>query len=181
MILKEIIDMIKNIAYGVLIALFIIKFIGGTAIVSQISMQTTLYDGEVLWVEKITPNFGTLRRGDIVTIYAPKIIKDQGNTLVKRIVAVEGDHLLIENGMVYVNGAAIKEEYTKGDYTDPPDDSKNNDIIISPGCIYCLGDNRTDPIHDSRDMGEIDLQNITGRVLFRFHPVKKMGLLVKDW
>ncbi|MEN8907790.1 MAG: signal peptidase I [Clostridiales bacterium] len=178
MILKEIIDMVKNIAYGVLIALFIIKFIGGTAIVSQISMQTTLYDGDILWVEKITPTFGKLKRGDIITIYAPKIITGQGNTLVKRIVAVEGDHLLIKNGKVFVNGAAIEENYTKGDYTRPPNEPKNNDIIISSDYIYCLGDNRTDPIHDSRSMGEIDLNNITGRVLFRFYPLKKIGSLV---
>ena len=73
MIIKEILDMIKNVALGVIIALLIIKFIGNTAIVSQVSMQTTLYQDDILWVEKITPTFGKLKRGDIVTIYAPKV------------------------------------------------------------------------------------------------------------
>jgi hypothetical protein len=37
----------------------------------------------------ITPTFGKLKRGDIVTIYAPRDIDDQDHSLVKRVVAVE--------------------------------------------------------------------------------------------
>ncbi|MEN8907789.1 MAG: signal peptidase I [Clostridiales bacterium] len=179
MILKEIIDMIKNIAYGIIIALFIIQFIGQTSIVYDVSMQTSLYDGDIVWMEKITPTFKKFKRGDIVTIYSPKIKLDHGDTLVKRVVAIEGDHLLIKDGKVFVNGIVLEENYTKGNYTKAPEESKNNNIIIKSDYIYCLGDNRTTNIYDSRNMGEIDLNNITGRLLFRFYPFKKAGSLLK--
>lgn len=180
MIIKEILDMIKNVALGVIIALLIIKFIGNTAIVSQVSMQTTLYQDDILWVEKITPTFGKLKRGDIVTIYAPKVIKGEGHTLVKRVIAVENDHILIKDGKVYVNGAAIKEDYIKGNFTTSPTNPKYNDLTVSPGCVYVLGDNRSVGIWDSRNMGQITKEELTGRVIFRFYPYKKIGLMIKN-
>jgi len=86
--------------------------------VNQYSMQKTLYEGDILWVEKITPLLGTLHRGDIITIYAPEV-KFENFILVKRVVAVANDYIEIKDGKVFVNGAALDEKYIKGDYTQP--------------------------------------------------------------
>jgi signal peptidase I len=180
MFIKEFLDMVKNVALGVIIALLIIKFVGNTAIVSQVSMQPTLVEGDVLWVEKITPNFGNLKRGDIITIYAPKVIPGEGHTLVKRIVALENDHILFKNGKVYVNGFALKEDYILGNNTTAPSNPSYNNIIIQPGYLYALGDNRVANIWDSRNMGQISKHEITGRVIFRFYPLKKLGSMIKE-
>jgi signal peptidase I len=176
MIFKEVIYMIRNIFIGVFIAVIIVRFIGGIAIVYQESMQTTLYEKDLLWVEKITSSLNLLDRGDIVTIYSPKYIKTGDNTLVKRIIAVEGDHLQIKDGKVYVNGSMLKENYIKGDYTSERN-SKFNDIIIRKDYVYVLGDNRSIPILDSRNMGEIPIEDIRGRILFRIFPFDRFGLV----
>jgi signal peptidase I len=177
MILKEIIQMIKNVAIGVIISVFIIHFIGGMATVSQESMQNTLFEGQVLWIEKISTTLDLLKRGDIITIYAPKYITYGSHTLVKRIIAVEGDHVLIKDGKVYVNGSIIKEPYIKGNYT-RVENEKFNNIIISKGYLYALGDNRSRPIIDSRTMGQISLKDVTGRALVRVYPFDKIKILV---
>ena len=179
MVVKEIINLIKNMALGVIISLLIIRFIGTSAMVFQESMQPTLIQNDILWVEKITPTFGNLKRGDIVTIYAPDIITTESNSLVKRVVAIENDHVLIKDGKVYINGSEIKEDYIKGTYTQPPTNPKHNNLIISPGHIYVLGDNRSIPIHDSRDMGQIANENVTGRIIFLIVSIQKIGSLIK--
>jgi len=101
-------------------------------------MQTTLYQNDILWVEKITPVFGTLHRGDIVTIYAPDALEQFKNfVLVKRVVAVENDFIEIKDGKVFVNGSALDEKYTLGNYTKPPSNARHNAIKIAPGTVLC--------------------------------------------
>jgi signal peptidase I len=180
MIFKEILDSIKHIALAVIIALIITRYIGQTAIVNQYSMQKTLYQNDVLWIEKITPLLGKLRRGDIVTVYAPvQLPTNEGHTLIKRIAAIPGDYIEIKNGKVFVNGAALKEPYIKGDYTTEPENPKYNSLIVPTGKYYVLGDNRYDSIIDSRSMGLVDANDIKARAIFRFFPLKSMGSLVR--
>lgn len=177
---KNIVGTLKTLCFGVAVALFIVKFIGFLSIVSQSSMQNMLFDGDILWVEKVSTFTNTLKRGDIITL-TPSVFASENSkySIVKRIIAIENDHVSIKNGRVFVNGVAIKENYIKGISTTSPASNANNNITISHGNVYILGDNRSIPIYDSRNLGQISTKDITGRVLFRFYPLNKIGLLVK--
>ena len=120
------------------------------------SMYPTLYNGDVLKVNKLIKP----QRGDIVII--KKHSQDKGDILiVKRIIAMEGDTIRIEDGIVYLNGEVLIEDYIKDDpLTENIDESKTPDwtdedfieVTLKEDEIFYLGDNRWNSI-DSRQDG----------------------------
>ncbi len=92
---------------------------------------------------------------------------------IKRVIAVAGDHIKIEDGKVYLNGELLKEEYLSSDvYTE-----KNGmfcDLTVPEGYVYAMGDNRPDSM-DCRAFGCIPLEKVESRVAFRFWPLNKFG------
>ncbi len=170
-VIREVIDWILHIAIAVAIGFLIVTFVAQRTIVHDVSMQPTLYEGDNLIVEKISPRIGNLNRGDIIVFHEP-----QGKRqLIKRIIAVEGDTVEIKDGKVYVNGEALEEDYIKGDYT--PEGEYNN-LTVGKGQVFVLGDNRMNS-RDSRSIGPIDISTVTGKAIFRFYPFNKMGTFKK--
>ena len=91
---------------------------------------------------------------------------------IKRVIAVEGDHVKIENNKVIVNGIELKEEYLQDDvYTFS---SSYDDFIVPKGYIFAMGDNR-EKSTDCRAFGCIPLNKIEGIVAFRFWPLGEFG------
>ena len=91
---------------------------------------------------------------------------------IKRVIAVEGDHLKIEEGKVYLNGEELDEPYLRegittkgGNYTE---------VIVPKGCVFVMGDNRPHST-DSRSFGCIPVEKIESKVLIRFWPLNKFG------
>ena len=91
---------------------------------------------------------------------------------IKRIIAIEGDLIKIEDGEVYLNGEKLEEEYL-------PDgvDTKSvyyNNLVVPEGCVFVMGDNR-DKSMDSRAFGCIPVEKIEGKVKLRYWPLSKFG------
>lgn len=173
-VVREIVDWLYHIAVAIIIALLITNFVFQRTVVYKKSMQTTLFEGDNLIVEKISPMVGKIKRGDIITIYAPEEVKQQGSTIIKRVIGVEGDHVELKNGKVYLNGKVLDEDYIKGDYTEAY--GKYTNVDVEKGYVYALGDNRSIRILDSRDMGPINIDDITGKALIRIYPFNKIKL-----
>ncbi|OPL10235.1 MAG: hypothetical protein AVO34_11555 [Firmicutes bacterium ML8_F2] len=93
---------IKTIALAVLIALFIRAFFMEVVVVDGESMHPTLEHGERLVVNKLAGS--DPKRGDIV------VFKHHAN-YVKRVIALEGDAVRIENGVLRVSGLPVEEDY----------------------------------------------------------------------
>lgn len=95
-------------------------------------------------------------------------------TLIKRVVATEGDSLVIEDGKVILNGEVQDEPYTMEPYTT----GAVRIDKVPPGMVFAMGDNRQNS-HDSRsdDIGLLPAQEVKGRVLLRFWPLNKLGAL----
>lgn len=92
---------------------------------------------------------------------------------IKRVIATEGDHVVIKENTVYVNGKAIDEsEYLSEDVV--TDAIVFNDFIVPEDCVFCMGDNRVQST-DCRDFGCIPLEKIEGIVVFRFWPFNSWG------
>jgi len=124
------------------------------------SMTPTMPTGSVLVVDRWT---GPVHRMDVVAVDPPD---GEGPLLVKRAVAVGGDTVGIEDGVLVVNGAAVCEptidpNLIDGLYFGP--------LTVPPGQLFLLGDNRGSSI-DSRDYGTVPVGSVEGHVPFRVWP-----------
>lgn len=94
---------------------------------------------------------------------------------IKRIIGVEGDHIEIKDGKVYLNGEELQEEYLdEGVETNMGTYGVYSDIVVPEGYVFVMGDNRSHST-DSRCFGCIPVSKITGKVWIRFWPFSKFG------
>jgi signal peptidase I len=174
-VVKEVLDWVLHITVAVLLALLIVKFVGQRTLVSGNSMQPTLQDKNQLIVEKITPRFRALKRGDIVAVYIPEVDLNY----IKRVIGLEGDLVEVKDGKVFVNNVEIKEAYINGNVT-LPENPKYTKVIVPKGEVYVMGDNRLPNMsNDSRNIGPLEIKRVEGRAIFRYWPLNEMGLLNK--
>ncbi len=192
--MAEVLEYVKIIIIALLITNFLNVFVFSLSEVRQSSMETTLMENDQLVVERLSYSFGEPKRGDIIvfidelevknTIPArikrlyedmlSKIRQKDGHLrLVKRVIGLPGDEINIEDGYVFVNGQRLEEEYLS-----VPTNAKTLDypLLVEEDHYFVLGDNRTVSL-DSRDFGSVPIEKIEGRVMFRFWPLNKMGLL----
>lgn len=95
-------------------------------------------------------------------------------SFIKRVIALEGDHVKIQDNKVYVNGNLLKEDYLSDDVI--TESSVFNDFIVPEGYLFAMGDNRTKST-DCREFGCIPLNKIEGIVVFRFWPLSTWGTI----
>lgn len=159
------------IALGVLGALVVRKFVLEGVYVASPSMEPTLTVGTHFFVEKLTFQFRSPRRGEIILFDSP--VKE-GVGLIKRVIALPGETIAIQNKKVYVNGQPLKEDYVTFKRRDEILVGDNiSDMKVMEDSYFVMGDNR-DESGDSRDWknketGEhiyfVQKQNIKGRLM----------------
>lgn len=160
-------QIILEIFIFMLIAMSIIFFIKPVK-VSGKSMNDTLFDGDLLIVSRQAYSlFGSPKNGDIIVF--PHINSYGKRLFVKRIIAVEGQRLEIKNSVVKIDGIVQKEEYLNYAFTEG-----NIDLLIPKGQVFVMGDNRENS-SDSRSFGTVDIDDITGKVIFRLLPLSSIG------
>ncbi len=123
------------------------------------SMEPTLHDGDALVIDRVTYRFRDPEVGDIVMAITP----DTRESVVKRVVAIGGDSIGIENGVLLRNGRPVTEPFANhgemdGFYWGP--------IVVPEHHVFLLGDNRIDSV-DSRHYGAVSVDDIEGRYAFR--------------
>ena len=150
---------IKAFVFGFIISIILVfgyhtVIIKGKAV--GISNNPTINEGEYIYSLKYCY---CLDRNDIV-IANPKKLDwlAKNEDIVKRIVAVEGDHVVIKDGNLYING--VQDNMVPGyQYKD------DVDIVIPDDCYYLLGDNRANS-YDSRKFGVVHKDEIAGKVIW---------------
>ncbi|MGI6777476.1 MAG: signal peptidase I [Acetivibrionales bacterium] len=173
---KEVLDWLLHIAIAVVIGFLIVTFVAQRTVVNKHSMEPTMQHGDNLIVEKISPRTGNLKRGDVVTIVnASEELKEEGKTIIKRIIATENETIELKDGKVFINGNELKEDYIMGDYTGEVD-PKYSKVTVPEGHVYVLGDNRGNS-KDSRSIGPVSVDKIQGKAVFRVYPFNKMGVV----
>ncbi len=161
-------ELIKAVILIILIAATLRVFIVFPFKVDNDAMLGGFYSGDYMLASKISYRLGTPEAGDMVVFDHPF---RAGETVVRRVIAVEGQTVEIVGKMVYVDGEPLSEPITvqNSDYRILPPDFSNRDYSppqqIPPAHIYVLGDNR-DQAEDSRDFGFISLSSIHGKALF---------------
>ncbi len=185
----------KSFVGIVVIVLFAITFIVQAAEVPTESMENTLLTGDYVLADKLHFGVGGLGswllpyrdiyRGDIVVFHFPL---EPSQYLVKRVVGAPGDHIRLHDGVVYVNGTPLHEDYamhrrgnfdafrdnfpsqlwggamTVGWRSRLPAYVSQGEIVVPQGQYFVMGDNR-DHSWDSRYWGFVPRENIVGRPL----------------
>ena len=141
------------------------------------SMVPTIEEGDRILSERVTLYKGEADVGDIITFDSPT---DSSMTLVKRVIAKEGDVVDIHDGCLYVNGFLQEEDYVHDKPTYELENYPSVSIYypykVPEGYVWVMGDNRTNS-SDSRYFGPIKEDSITGIVFFRFWPFNRFGTM----
>ena len=93
---------------------------------------------------------------------------------IKRVIALPGEHVKIENGYVYINGEKLEENYLQEGVITDDLQGVFSDITVPEGYVFCLGDNRSKST-DCRRFGCIPIDKIEGKVVLRFWPFDVFG------
>jgi len=136
--------------------------------VDGISMEPTLLSQERVMVDKVSYLFHAPNRGDIIVFIAPN---DPASYYIKRVIAIPGDVLTVDDSTVKLDGVTLQERYVdqrfQGNQYDPIDDR-----VVPPDHYFVMGDDRRNS-SDSRDWGFVPHENIMGRADLVYWPLGK--------
>ena len=93
---------------------------------------------------------------------------------IKRVIALPGEYVKIQNGKVYINGEELEEDYLSSSVKTEAEGGLLVDFTVPEGTVFAMGDNRQES-HDCRAFGCIPQDKIESIVLFRFWPFDKFG------
>jgi len=161
---------LRDLMISIIVSAFIIIFLYQPVRVEGTSMLPVLEDQDRLFINKIAYRVGSIEHGDVVVFLYPR---DHAKSYIKRVIALPGDDIRIEQGTVYVNGNALKERYVPLRYTD---DRSQPDMIVPPNDYFVMGDHRSIS-SDSRDFGPVDRSLIYGKAAFVYWPMDQMGVV----
>jgi len=196
-------EALASLLRTIVVALFILTFVMQPFLIPSESMERTLLVGDFLLFNKqavapagaigrlILP-YREVRRGDIVVFHHPS-----PPLLVKRVVAIPGDRLRIENGRVFIDGAPLSQPYAyfapasgvaRGNfpakiYTDPAVDpdwwremqslTHDGELTIPAGEYFVLGDNRENS-DDSRYWGFVPRDAIVATPVIIYFSLRRV-------
>lgn len=154
---KIIIELIPYIV--ILIVVVIIRTYFVTPImVSGPSMQPTLDGGEIMILNKMDD----IEKYDIV------VVDIKSEEIIKRVIAMPGETIACENGIIYVNGKKQEEKYSQGNTYD------FEKVTLDEDEYFVMGDNREDSL-DSRVLGKFNRDQIKGTAKLVLFPFNKIG------
>lgn len=158
-------DWIVPIVIAVVLAFLINKFLIFKVKIPSESMVPTLNVGDRLFVTRVY-NPENLKRGDIVVFYS----EEKNEDMIKRLIGVPGDKVVINDGIVTVNGETLVENYIG------TADSYSGEFLVPEGKYFFLGDNRYWSL-DSRywENPYIDASEIKGKAQIKVYPWKDFG------
>ena len=176
--LRSLLSLVIMVAVVALITIGLRMFVFVPYEIPSGSMEDTIMPGDMVFSEKISYYMRQPEAGDIVTFADPEVA---GRTLIKRVIATQGQTVELIDGKVYVDGVARDEPYTSGRESYPLSRTAGDADIAYPytvpsGHVWVMGDNRT-ASQDSRYFGAVPVSSITGRAAVVYWPLSDFGLL----
>jgi signal peptidase I len=116
------------------------------------------------------------RRGEVLVFEYPR---DMSKDYIKRVIALPGETVAINDGQVFVNGTLLDEPYLDQiPTTCRGEDACNNGqpVTVPPGAVFVMGDNRNNS-SDSREWGALPLDGIIGKAWVSYWPRDYWGVI----
>ena len=160
-------DTVKEILSYVIIIIVVLlikQFIVTPIRVNQSSMNNTLFDKDIMILDKISYRFKDIKRFDIV------VIKRNKEYLIKRVIGLPGDMIEYKDNKLYVNNEIVKE-----DFLHKQTDDYKLEKVIPDNYYFVVGDNRPNSL-DSRVIGLISKDEILGRTNLVIFPFNHFGI-----
>lgn len=143
------------------------------------SMQPTLEDNDLGFINIISRKLNGFERYDVVVVNNKEFKEDW----VKRVIGLPGDSVYAKDDVVYVNGKPIEEPYLDNEIADSYHSRGElftldfDEVILGEDEYFLMGDNRRNST-DSRVVGPFKKEDIVGKdvyVIFPFGNMKIVG------
>ncbi len=130
-------------------------------VVSSRSMAPTLRPGDVVLVNRLTYDFGSPQRGDIIVFHFPQA-DDRG--FLKRVIGLPGDIVAEHDGRFLVNGSPLTWPKAHASASGTAGALNMLPVKVPAGQYFVLGDNPRASL-DSRFWGTVNLHELMGKAL----------------
>jgi len=180
-------EWIESIIIAFVLAMIIRTFLVQAFKIPTGSMRPTLLEGDLILVNKFIygakipfmdknlPAVRQPRPGDVVVFIYPENPKKD---FIKRLVAVEGETVEIENGTIFINGQPLLDTvfsqryyYNRGEFG-----QEGKKIVVPKNSIFVLGDNSASS-QDSRFWGFVPRKNILGKAILIYWPPQRIRII----
>jgi signal peptidase I len=161
---------VRDLMIAAVASVLIITFLYQPVRVEGTSMLPRLEDRDRLFINKFVYHISSIERGDVVVFHYPR---DPEKSYIKRVIALPGDRLRIDRGVVWVNGIRQTENYVPEEYRDP---SSQAEMVIPEGTYFMMGDHRSIS-QDSRAFGPVERGLIYGKAVFVYWPARDAGVV----
>ena len=166
---RSIISLGITVITALILAFLLRSFVFVLATVDGPSMEPTLQNNEKILVTRYSYYFHEIERGDVIVCRFDN--ENYPDYYVKRVVALGGETVKIENGSVYVNDLPLEENYIK----EPPRNDME-EVLVPVGYVFVMGDNRNNST-DSRKsyIGPIAQELVVGKARCILFPLSNFG------
>ncbi len=161
------------VVVALLAAVLLRTFVVQTYYIPSGSMEPTLEIGDRILVSKLSYDFHSIDRNDIV-VFARPPAEDCGGApvpdLVKRVIGLPGDRISSVGNTVLIDGKPLAEPYL------PPNTPLGHPIasqVVPANSYFVMGDNRPESC-DSRYWGVVPRSLIVGKVVARIWPLSAL-------
>jgi len=165
-VVKEIFSWIMVFVIAIALALFINRFILYRVSSPTPSMENTFMVNDKVFIFRLAYLFSDPKRGDIVVFEAPDKPEED---YIKRIIGLPGDTIEIKEGVVYINGEPLEENYLR----EPMREENFGPVVVPDGHYFMMGDNRNNS-HDSRYWNKkfVARKKIRGKAVLKYPDFK---------
>jgi len=180
-------EWVDSIVVALILALVIRTFIVQAFKIPTGSMRMTLIEGDrilvnklaygpkIPWIDFRLPGYSKPKKGDVVVFTYPE---DHKRDFIKRLVALGGETVEINNGRIYINGEIAADPeirnvyyYNRGAYG-----GQNQKIVVPEDSYYVLGDN-SGSSKDSRYWGFVQKDLMIGKAEVIYWPLNRVRFI----
>lgn len=153
------------------LSLLLKTFVVEARVIPSGSMLPTIQENDRVLVNKFIYRFRPIERFDVI-VFEPPIETGHREDFIKRVIGLPGEKVEIKNGVVYINGQPLEENFAheKPNYNFGP-------VTVPPNALFVMGDNRNRSFDSHLWNGWLTLDRVKGKAFCIYWPPQHLGRL----